>query len=132
MSIPPKNKVDDEIAAGQPNLTKDRGKVQAIPKGRAPKKVSLKKRLVYQIPPLDEDVVVYFLQKQIRPINKVGINAMVDFSSRDQMELYALISKLDSFWLWEAHKKYPEKFSEHFWAMYEVEKLVKYMAGDGE
>ena len=94
------------------------------------KPLSLDAKLKFTVPPIDEEVVDYFLRSQLTPISRRWIQGCYDFASNDQVNLFMLTARLDSFWLWEANKVYPEKFKEHIWALYEVEKIEKYICGD--
>ncbi len=96
----------------------------------AEKLPSIDEKLKFKIPPIDEDVVDYFLRSEIKPISRTRIRGCYDFSSKEQMNQFMLESRLGSFWLWEAHKVFPEKFKDHIWALIEVEKIEKYMCGN--
>jgi hypothetical protein len=92
--------------------------------------LSLDEKLKFDIPPIDEDVVDYFLRREIKPISRNQIRTLHNIRP-EMMDLHMLTSRFDSFWLWEAHKKYPDKFKDHIWALIEVEKIEKYMCGNG-
>lgn len=75
----------------------------------------LEERLCDPIPPVDEDVVSHLLERGLLPISKMPHNCIIRY--RDGHHDAALIvSKMERYWLREAHLEFPELVEQYPWA----------------
>lgn len=68
------------------------------------------------IPPLDGDVVDYFLAHGLLPVTKMPHRMIWEPSSGYAAEAY-ITARMNDYWLHEAYLAFPDKFAEHTWAL---------------
>lgn len=91
----------------------------------------LKDRVEDVIPPVDGDVVEYFLTRGILPITKVPYQMSWDPTPGREAEAF-IAAKMNDYWLHQAYLAFPEQVTGHIWAlMRAVGCMGRHKAGDG-
>ena len=76
----------------------------------------VRERVEDVIPPVDDDVVDYFLAHGLLPITKIP-HRMLWEPAPGRVAEASIASRMNDYWLREAYLAFPEKLAGHTWAL---------------